>query len=121
MSSWIREFEFDVYDVKKTPVTKSSTPSSATEWTAASPSSQTAKPVAPKNISFHDAREIAAADSAPTSAPAPNDAESAPNVRGPECSVCLARIGSRMLKLKQRLANTTIIPRITRTPRERRA
>jgi len=41
-----------------------------------------------------------------------------PNVRGPAESVCLASTGRRMLKLKQRLANTTIIPRITSTPRE---
>src|SRR2546422_8903875 len=117
----MREFEFEVYDVKKIPVTNSSTPSIAIELIGAIASSQTAKPVAPKNISFHEAREIAAADSAPISAPAPNEAERNPNERGPACSVCFARIGSRMLKLKQRLPKATIIPRITSTPRERLA
>ena len=55
------------------------------------------------------------------SAPAPKQADRIPNVRGPASSVCFARIGSRMLKLKQTDAKTTIIARTTFTVFDRRA
>ena len=55
------------------------------------------------------------------SAPAPKHAEMTPNVRGPASSVFFARIGSRMLKLKQTDEKITIIIRITQTVRLRRA
>ncbi len=62
-----------------------------------------------------------AADSAPISAPAPNAAEMIPNVRGPASSVFFASSGSRMLKLKQIDAKTTIIASVTNTVRLWRA
>ena len=69
----------------------------------------------------HRALAIVAAESAPTSAPAPKHAETMPKVRGPAASVSFASSGSRMLKLKQIDEKTTIIPRITATVRLRRA
>ena len=67
------------------------------------------------NITLQLALEIAAADSAPISAPAPKHAEMIPKVRGPASSVVFASSGSRMLKLKQTDEKTTIIARITST------
>src|ERR1051325_2869675 len=104
----MRAFAFAVYDVKKTPQVKSRTTSSGTDCTGAMNSSQIAKPAAPTIIVRHDARANAAADSAPIRAPQPKAAERIPNGRGPESSVCFASTGRRMLKLKQRLAKTTI-------------
>ena len=73
------------------------------------------------NMMRQVARETAAAQSAPTRAPAPKQAEMIPNVRGPASSVFFASSGSRMLKLKQTDAKTTIIARITSTVRLRSA
>ena len=61
------------------------------------------------NITRQRAFAIVAAESAPTSAPAPKHAEMIPNVRGPASSVFFASSGSRMLKLKQNDEKTTII------------
>jgi hypothetical protein len=81
----------------------------------------TPKPAAPMNITRHRACAIAAADSAPISAPAPKQAEMMPKVRGPASSVSFASSGSRMLKLKQIDEKITIIIRITQTVLLRRA
>ena len=61
------------------------------------------------SITRHRAFAIAAADNAPTSAPAPKHAEMTPNVRGPASRVFFASNGSKMLKLKQTEEKITII------------
>ena len=99
--------------MKNTPATNRSRPAAATERSGARTSSHTPKPSAPAAMARKLARPTTADESAPTSAPAPKTAISRPRACGPAWSVCFARIGSRMLKLKQRLANTTITPRTT--------
>ena len=87
-----------------------------TPWTGAIRSSQIAEAAGAERASCASARSpTAAAESAPTSAPAPNAAEMIPNVRGPPSSVFFASRGSRMLKLKQIDAKTAIIASVTCT------
>src|SRR5579884_351581 len=115
LESWIEAFEFDVYEVKKTPQAKSSAPTRNTLRSGAIRSSHAPKPAAPRNITRHVVREMPAETSAPSSAPAPKHALMRPKVIALPCNVDFARIGSRMLKLKLIEAKTTIITSTTRT------
>ena len=64
---------------------------------------------------------VAAAASAPSSAPAPNDANSTPKTAALECNVFDASTGSSTRKLNPVVATTAVMDRTSQTSGVRRA
>ena len=88
--------------------------------TGASRSIALLKPAAPSTTARHEARDIAAAASAPRITPAPKQANRIPKTSAPEWSVVEASTGRSTRKLSQMLI-TVVTRRTSRTSTERQA
>src|SRR5581483_4049854 len=81
------DWEFAVQVEKQKPIASRSSAASASLRTGASSSIAELKPAAPRTTARHDARLIAAAASAPSRAPTPNDAKRIPKTVALACRV----------------------------------